>query len=232
MGLFNLIFGRLLDRRIAAYQNDLITKHCDEVENIYKTMRGWRHDYHNHIQAMKALTFHAQNQDPDNPFLHQLDDYLNSLNQDLTSVDTVIKTGNIMVDAILNSKLSLIRSRQISVNAKAAVPPSLRISEIDLCTIIGNLLDNAMEACLRQTDTEERFIRVFIGILKGQLYISVSNSTGNTIKKQGKTFLSSKDSPSHGFGLMRVDRIAAKYSGYVNRQHEEGIFATEIMLPL
>jgi len=232
MGLFNLIFGRLLDRRIAAYQNDLITKHCDEVENIYKTMRGWRHDYHNHIQAMKALTFHAQNQDPDNPFLHQLDDYLNSLNQDLTSVDTVIKTGNIMVDAILNSKLSLIRSRQISVNAKAAVPPSLRISEIDLCTIIGNLLDNAMEACLRQTYTEERFIRVFIGILKGQLYISVSNSTGNTIKKQGKTFLSSKDSPSHGFGLMRVDRIAAKYSGYVNRQHEEGIFATEIMLPL
>lgn len=232
MGLFNLIFGRLLDRRIAAYQNDLITKHCDEVENIYKTMRGWRHDYHNHIQAMKALTFHAQNQDPDNPFLHQLDDYLNSLNQDLTSVDTVIKTGNIMVDAILNSKLSLIRSRQISVNAKAAVPPSLNISEIDLCTIIGNLLDNAMEACLRQTDTEERFIRVFIGILKGQLYISVSNSTGNTIRKQGKTFLSSKDSPSHGFGLMRVDRIAAKYSGYVNRQHEEGIFATEIMLPL
>lgn len=232
MGLFNFLFGRLIDRRIAAYQNDLITRHCDEVENIYKTMRGWRHDYHNHIQAMKALTFRAGNLDPDNPFLHQLDDYLNSLNQDLTTVDTVIKTGNIMIDAILNSKLSLIRSRQINVNAKAAVPPSLSISEIDLCTIIGNLLDNAMEACLRQTDTEERFIRVFIGILKGQLYISVSNSTGNTIRKQGKIFLSSKDSPSHGFGLMRVDRIAAKYSGYVNRQHEEGIFATEIMLPL
>ena len=55
MKLFDLLFGRLIDRRIAEYQNDLITKHCDEVENIYKTMRGWRHDYHNHIQAMKAL---------------------------------------------------------------------------------------------------------------------------------------------------------------------------------
>ncbi len=232
MGLFNLLFGRLLDRRIASYQNDLITRHCDEVENIYKTMRGWRHDYHNHIQAMKALTLRAGSLAPDNPFLLQLDEYLNTLNQDLIAVDTVLKTGNIMLDAILNSKLSLIRSKNIAVNAKATVPPSLSISDVDLCTMIGNLLDNALEACLRQSDNTERFIRVFIGILKGQLYLSVSNSTGATVKKHGNLYLSSKDSPSHGFGLMRVDRIAAKYNGYVNRQHEEGIFATEIMLPL
>ncbi len=232
MGLFNFLFGRLLDRRIAAYQNDLITRHCDEVENIYKTMRGWRHDYHNHIQAMKALTLQAGNLAPDNPFLVQLDEYLNTLNQDLITVDTVLKTGNIMVDAILNSKLSLIQSKHITVNAKAAVPSSLDISDVDLCTMIGNLLDNALEACLRQPNTNDRFIRVFIGILKGQLYLSVSNSTGTAVKKQGKIFISSKDSPSHGFGLMRVDRIAEKYNGYVNRQYEEGIFATEILLPL
>lgn len=232
MGLINLLFGRLIDRRIAEYQNDLITRHCDEVENIYKTMRGWRHDYHNHIQAMKALTAQAQTMEADNQYLQQLDDYLNKLNHDLTTVDTVIKTGNIMVDAILNSKLSLIRSKEIAVNAKATVSSSLIISEVDLCAMIGNLLDNAMEACLRQPDTSERFIRVFIGVLKGQLYLSVSNSTYGTAKKTGNLYLSSKTSPSHGFGLMRVDHIAAKYDGYVNRQHAEGVFATEIMLPL
>ena len=48
--------GRAIDRRIAAYQNELMERHCDEVQNIYKTMRGWRHDYHNHIQALLALT--------------------------------------------------------------------------------------------------------------------------------------------------------------------------------
>ncbi len=236
MGFFNFLFGRFIDRRIAEYQNDLITRHYDEVQNIYKTMRGWRHDYHNHIQAMKALTAKAQAantpESDNNPYLQQLDDYLNSLNNDLTTVDTVLKTGNIMVDAILNSKLSLIQSKKISVNAKATVPASLNISEVDLCAMIGNLLDNAMEACLRQPEGSERFIRIFIGILKGQLYLSVANSTGNTVKKSGNSYLSSKDSPSHGFGLMRVDRIAAKYEGFVNRQHEEGIFATEIMLPL
>lgn len=222
MNLIDLIFGRIIDRRIAAYQNDLITRHCDEVDNIYRQMRGWRHDYHNHIQAMLALT--------DQP--EELRQYLWKLNDDLTTVDTVLKTGNVTVDAILNSKLSLIKSKHIAVNAKATVPADLRISEIDLCAIIGNLLDNAMEACLRQGETEERFIRVYIGILKKQLYICVTNSVGGKVKKVGKTYLSTKNSDAHGFGLMRIDRLADKYGGYVNRQSEQGAFATEVMLPL
>lgn len=222
MKLFDRIFGKAIDRRVAAYQNDLIAKHCDEVDHIYRQMRGWRHDYHNHIQAMLALM--------DNP--EELRNYLWKLNDDLTTVDTVLKTGNVMVDAILNSKLSLIKSKNIMVNAKATVPTELQISEIDLCAIIGNLLDNAMEACLRQNETEERFIRVYIGILKKQLYICVTNSVGGMVKKAGKRYLSSKNSDAHGFGLMRIDTLAEKYGGYVNRQSEEGAFATEVMLPL
>lgn len=222
MKLMNLLFGRMIDRRIAEYQNDLITKHCDEVQNIYKTMRGWRHDYHNHIQTLLALLGDEE----------KTKEYLLNLNHDLTSVDTVIKTGNVMIDAILNSKLSLIKAKKIKVNAKAVVPPELNISEIDLCVIIGNLLDNAMEACIQQREEDERFIRVFIGMLKGNLYISVSNSVGGEIKKAGKHYLSTKNSPNHGFGLMRIDNIAAKYEGFVNRQNEDGVFATEVMLPL
>jgi sensor histidine kinase regulating citrate/malate metabolism len=224
MGLLNLLFGRLIDKRIAAFQNDLITKHCDEVQNIYHQMRGWRHDYHNHIQTMKAHLVLGQ--------LNELSEYLGKLDNDLTSVDTVIKTGNVMVDAILNSKISLAVSRKINVNIKATVPGELKVSEIDLCVIIGNLLDNAMEACLKQPDEAERFIRVYIGIFKEQLYISVSNSVGGEIKKSGKTYFSTKNSATHGFGLMRVDKIAQKYSGYINRQNEEAVFATEVMLPL
>ena len=213
-----------VDKRISAYQSDLINKHYDEVENIYRQMRGWRHDYHNHIQVMKAHL--ALNQ------VEELKNYLDKLDTDLTTVDTMLKTGNIMVDAILNSKISLAKSKNIGITAKATVPEQLKVSEIDLCVIIGNLLDNAMEACLKQANEADRFIRVYIGKLKEQLYISVSNSMGGEIMKNGKTYVSTKDSATHGFGLMRVDRIAEKYDGYINRQHEEGVFATEIMLPL
>lgn len=222
MKLPQRILGKMIDKRIAEYQSELIEKHCDEVQNIYKTMRGWRHDYHNHIQTLLALCGDEE----------KTREYLLTLNDDLTTVDTVIKTGNVMIDAILNSKLSLIKSKGIEVSAKAVVPETLAISEIDLCTIIGNLLDNAMEACLRQNEGEERFIRVFIGILKEQLYISVYNSLGGEVKKNNKKYISTKGSKNHGFGLMRVDSIVEKYEGYINRQNEEGVFATEVMLPL
>ena len=56
---------RAIDKRIAGYQNELIEKHCDEVENIYKTMRGWRHDYHNHIQAMKVMALQVRQEGGD-----------------------------------------------------------------------------------------------------------------------------------------------------------------------
>ena len=222
MKLFDIIFAKLIDKRIAAYQSDLISRHVEEVQNIYKTMRGWRHDYHNHIQTMIALEASGEKE--------HLREYLFDLNRDLAQVDTVIKTGNVMADAILNSKLSLIKNNGIGTAATASLPSSLKISDVDLCVLIGNMLDNALEACLRQQNGE-RFIRVYIGTLKKQLYISVTNTTG-VVHKTQRGYASTKNEPSHGFGLMRIDRIASKYNGSVNRQSEEGVFATEIMLPL
>ncbi|MDE7019201.1 MAG: ATP-binding protein [Lachnospiraceae bacterium] len=232
MGLFSLLFGKAIDKRIAAYQNDLVSKHCAEVQNIYKTMRGWRHDYHNHIQAMKVLAMQVREAGSDTEALSELEAYLMKLNDDLTTVDTVVKTGNVMVDAILNSKLSLMKAKKIPVNIKATVPKECCISEVDLCVIIGNLLDNAMEACEKLPKETERFIRIYIGILKGQLYLSVANAVYGELRKSGRRYLSTKDSASHGFGLLRIDRIANKYQGYVNRQNEERVFVTEVMLPL
>jgi len=112
-----------VNRRLSRFQNELVNKHYDEVESVYRKMRGWRYDYHNHIQTMLAL-LKAQEQDTGTAgkgasfaeAAKPLKDYLLSLNDDLRQVDTVIKTGNIMIDAILNSKLSLIQKKGIEVN--------------------------------------------------------------------------------------------------------------------
>lgn len=216
--IFSRIADRLLEKRVAAYQDDLIEKHFEEVQSIYDKMRGWRHDYHNHIQALLALV-------GDDERTH---DYLWKLNKDLTEVDTVVKTGNVTVDAILNSKLTLIKSKDIPVDAVAKVPDDLKISEIDLCAIIGNLLDNAIEAVL-PLPPESRFIRIYIGMLKSQLYISVTNSTASEPRKIGEKYVSTKGE-GRGVGLMRVDSIARRNGGTVNRQNESGVFATEVLL--
>ncbi len=218
-----IIFSRLIDKHIAEYQNDLIEKHCEEVENMYRQMRGVKHDLKHHIQTMKAHLIMNQ--------YKELEEYLNELDEDLDIVDTVIKTGNIRIDAVLNSKLAVARARGININAKAIVPAELEINEVDICVIIGNLLDNAIEACEKEKEKDKQFIRVYIDILKQQLYIYISNSMTNDIQKSGGRYITTKNG-SHGFGLLRIDRVVKKYGGYLNRQHEEGVFATEIMLPL
>lgn len=128
------------ERRIAAYQRELIETHYAEVENMYRQMRGWRHDYRNHIQTLKAYAAEGD--------MEAIKSYLDKLDTDLATVDTVIKTGNRMADAILNSKISLARSKNINVTADAHIPVALSMSELDLCVIIGNLFDNAIEEAL------------------------------------------------------------------------------------
>ena len=220
--LLRWYISRAIDKKIFAFQNDVITKHVSEVENIYNQMRGWRHDYHNHIQMLKAHLSLEQ--------YTEIGGYLNKLDADLTNVDTIIKTGNVTVDAILNSKVSLALASKINVNAKAAVPKSLNISEVDLCVVIGNLLDNATEACLKLSETD-RIIRIYIDVFNDYLYISITNTMSGEVRKSGTAYISTKGT-RRGFGLIRIDKIAKKYGGHINRQNEENAFATEVILPL
>ena len=215
-------FSKQIDKRIAAYQRELIETHYREVENMYRQIRGWRHDYRNHIQMMKVL---AANGDMD-----ALKVYLDELDTDLNTVDTVVKTGNPMADAILNSKISLARSRNIPTQVDAHIPVKLKMSELDLCCIIGNLFDNAMEASLALPE-EKRMIRVYMDMKGTQLYISFTNFTAaKKLSKVGKGFKTSKGE-GHGFGLVRMDDIVSRYDGYLSRNSEDGAFTTEILIP-
>lgn len=220
--LWIFVMPRYVNRTVQRFQNELVNRHYDEVENMYRKMRGWRHDYHNHIQTLKAYMILAQ--------YEEAAGYLELLEKDLTAVDTLLRTGNVMVDAILNSKLSLIQEKDIKVDATATVPKELPVSDIDLSVLIGNLMDNAMEAC-EKVPREDRFIRIYIDVIKKQLYIAVTNSMYGKARRRGERFLSNKQG-NHGFGLLRMEDIVAKHGGYINRQTEDGIFATEVMLPL
>ena len=144
------------DRAIAAYQRELVDTHYREVENMYRQMRMWRHDYRNHLQTMKAL-------------------------------DTPIKSGNAMADVILSSKMSLAQAHGIDVrvDAHTHIPIKLRISELDLCCVLGNLFDNAIEANDGLPEAD-RMIRVYMDMKGTQLYISFTNaSSGGKQRKVG-----------------------------------------------
>lgn len=217
-----MLFQKLIDRRIEAYQSDLIRKYCDEVESMYTKMRGWRHDYHNHIQAMQASMALGK--------YEEVNAYLRQLNDDLTQVDTSIKTGRVMVDAILNGKINIAAQNHIPVNVKAVFPAGVPVSDVDLCVIIGNLLDNAVEEN-KKLPVEERFIRIYIGRKNTQLYVAITNAAGKKQTRCGSLFSSSKGE-SHGFGLARVESLTVKYGGLFSADSEDGGFTAEILIPL
>ena len=216
------ILSKRIDKQIEAYQRELIDVHYQEVDTMYRQIRGWRHDYRNHIQAMKALAASGD--------LDGIKSYLEQLDTDLQTVDTVIKSGNPMADAIINSKISLAKSKYIPVKIDAHIPVKLKTSELDLCCILGNLFDNAIEASL-QIPEEQRMIRVYMDIKNTQLYISFTNFTaGKKLSKLGRRFRSTKGE-GHGLGLVRIDNIVERLDGYLSRNSEDGAFTTEILLP-
>ncbi len=216
------LFSKKIDKKITAYQRELMETHYREVDHMYRQIRGWRHDYRNHIQTMKA---YAALED-----WEAIRRYLDLLDQDLTTVDTVIKTGNPMTDAILNSKISLAKAKGIAVVADAHIPVQLSFSEIDLCCILGNLFDNAMEASM-QLPPDQRCIRVYMDMKNTQLYISFTNFTaGKKMRKAGRRFPSTKGE-GHGLGLVSIDAIVDRLEGYISRNSEDGAFTTEILLP-
>ncbi len=213
-----MLFDRWMEKRVAAFENEIIKKYYAEVENMYLKMRGWRHDYRHHIQTMKVYAAQGE--------LDEISDYLDMLDHDLTNVETVIRTGNRMADAILNSKLSLAAKKNIRVKAEAKIPVSLAVPAVDLCIVIGNLLDNAMEACMELPE-KERLIRLYVEMKGRYLYLALTNTA---VGKKKRDFRTTKGE-GHGFGLSRIDAIVKKYGGYVTRASEDGAFSTEVLLP-
>ena len=214
--------SRRSEKKLAAFQNAIVEQHYAEVENMYRKMREWRHDYHNHIQALATMLEQGNTE--------KAREFLSEIHDTLTKVDTVLKTGNTMVDAILNSKISLMYAKEIRVDATAKVPPSLSVKDIDLCVIIGNLLDNAVEACEKLPENS-RFVRIYIAVKGNHLYLSFTNSAGKKQEKAGTLFRSTKGAHG-GIGLSRVDSLVSQYGGYVTRASEDGGYTTEVILPL
>lgn len=213
-----MLFDRFIERKVAAFEQELLQKYYAEVENMYGKMRGWRHDYRHHIQAMKVHAARGE--------LEEIKGYLDMLDDDLTNVETVVRTGNRAADAVLNSKLSLAGERQIQVKTDVRIPVQLTTPELDLCTIMGNLLDNAMEACM-ELPPERRLIRIYMEMKGNFLYFALTNTAGGA----KKTHFHTTRGPGRGLGLHRVDAIVDRLGGRITRASEEEAFSTEVLLP-
>ncbi len=196
-----------------------------EIDQIYTELRTWQHDYKNNLNALRTLVYQAQTE--------KALEYIDNMNNEVYKNKIMLQTGNLVLDAIVSSKLWLAQTKNIEFSIQAVYPENNHISDNDLCAIVGNLIDNAIEACARMDNTSKNKFIDFSLILKGKnLLISISNSYNNELKLKGNRFLTVKNEPYHGIGILHIDSIVRKYQGHVLRSQENGVFETNIMIPL
>ena len=203
---------------------ELESHYAEEIDAVYAEIRQWRHEYKNQLLALSGWI------EKDNK--KEALDYIRKLNSETAWNDNTLQTGHVILDAVASSKLSLARSLGIEIDIHAVYPEDCEIDDKDLCSIIGNLLDNSIEACQRMAEGQRKFIS-FSLLAKGMnMFISISNSYEGPLKKQGDRFLTVKCNIFNGIGIEYVDSIIDKYGGRVLREHANGIFDTHVMIPI
>ena len=206
--------------KLVEYQTEQSRRHLEEVRSIHREMRGYKHDFHNHLQLLKSYL--------DAGDTERAREYVLELDKHLMNVDTLLKTGNVSLDAILSAKIAQAKNEGITVTVKANVPDGLTVSDLELSIIVGNLLDNAIEAC--QSAKGERFIRLYLGMKGKMLYFSMLNAAGAKREKVDGLFKTGK-SGAHGFGLKRAEAIIKDHGGWVKYNSEDGAFTSEFLVP-
>lgn len=211
-----LVERHIMDSRLAALdayresgENLRILRH--EVKNQYAYIKLLleRQDYRSAEEFFGEMSMHA------NPtFLH-------------------VNSGNHLVDDIVNLELSRAAAAGVDVDSRIAVPPELPFEEIDLASLLMNLLDNAIEACA-DVPAGRKCVRLALIAGQGSLIVNVSNpaAAAPTVVEDGRLRTTKTDADLHGYGTGIVRKIAEKYDGVADFSYADGVFTAKVMLAL
>ena len=172
--------------------------------------RALWHDLNKYLRAAKTETQPAQ-------ALEQLESMLNSATQ-------IVDTGNRVLNVILNEYTQMAKATGIDLRLKVQVPAELPVTVADLYILIGNTMDNAMEACAA-LPPDQRIMDLTLRAHNDVLYYKLVNPFSSEKPKQGSD-------PMHGHGLQNVRRCVEKYDGFIDAAKEKGFFTITVHLNL
>lgn len=206
----------------------------EEMEHIYSGIRSMKHDMKNTLSVIMQLA--TGNEETENA---ELQAYLSELNRTMERLEFQFRTGNTVVDTLLNMKyheaVRTIPDMQMDAD-RLLFPDNLLIQSYDIGIILGNALDNAIEACRKLKGKEsdaETFIRLS-SFQKGKMiFIEITNSfDGNVIRKRQSEFPATDkaDKEAHGIGLANIKSVAEKYHGGVDWSVDGKVFILSVMM--
>ncbi len=184
------------------------------------------HDFRQHILAIDGIAEQFGD--------HGVREYLAQVVQNFSggSLPHISFCDNIAADALLRYYFGLAKERGIEIEFEFSLPDNLPLTDVELCTVLGNLLENAVEACHRQKEGEH-FLYLTSKATKYMLFILIENSFDGAVKKQDDKLLSNKsESKRFGVGIESTQRILEKYGGTLDVSPRENVFEAGVSLPL
>ena len=204
-------------------QNKSYERQFSVMKEALENTNVIRHDFKHHLAVIHCFVELNQTE--------ECLSYLNKLSEWTDKQSLYAKSGHPIIDSIINFKLDQAAAKKISVSVRLQIPKDLELSTFDLSTLLGNLLDNAIEATCKLP--EKRMIQLTIQYQKGILLIQLKNSFNGIIRKSDNKILTTKkDAKQHGIGLRRISEVVEKYKGYLVMENDDHIFLTKIMLYL
>lgn len=220
-----LEYNKNITLQVMQQRNEYYQKMIQISEKNYEDMRVIRHEIKNEYSYLKAFLENKQ--------YDKLDEFFNSISDKIIMPLSSIDCGNGIVNAILNLEMTKAQTEGISIKTKLAVPSQLPFMDTELCSLISNLLDNAIEACVKGRFTDP-VIEVSIKQQQDNLFIRVVNPVDNelTDKERLELKTTKEESDLHGFGTKIISIIAKKYNGYVNYDIRDNQFIADVVLSL
>ena len=214
------------EKRNLAYEQQiaLCNKQAAERETAYQETRMVRHDLNGYLVDLKAAIQSGKLKEAEK----KIDTILEN-NQIYRN--EVSRSGNLVIDSLINYKYSLARKEMIDMKCYVFVPEQMPFDGADLCIILGNLLDNAMEAA-GSLPEGQRHMEVSVSQVKGSLSIMVQNPYEGKVTRNGsgQILTNKQDRLNHGIGLSSVQRSVDKYNGELLTDYGEGIFKATVLL--
>ncbi len=198
-------------------------KHNEEIRTIHNQMSQWKHDWQNHLNIIMYMLREKKNEEA---YL-----YLDKISKGINfnrKYKSFIKSDNTVLDAIINSKIIISIEKNIQINTSIDIKERICINDLDLCELLGNLLDNSIEGCERIE--KERFINIKIISVNSNIIIVIQNSMDGNINFNENKYYSSKRKGVLGRGISQIDKIVDKYDGVVYRKHCNCLFETKIVM--
>ena len=228
--LFAVMFFRM--RRQNEMELEIVRLKTDQAEILERDYQALRrtyadnarlyHDLHNHIEAIYQCLAQGDIQDAAK--------YCEDLRTPVREISQTVWTGDKVIDYLVSSKMALAEQKHIKAAVNIEYPHNTNIRSVDLTTILGNLLDNALEAAETASDSF-RFLNLTVRRINAMLIIKVENGYGETPRqKDGNLQTSKADKDFHGWGLKSVQTAAERYDGTIDTEYKDGIFKSVVIL--